>query len=218
MSFGNFARKVRDTTLPHGHRVVSLRSCVQLYRPIGFEATVACLEAKAGPFRRDEAALLRALGVLEASRAVWQAELRAYAVERAAAKRRGERTVPAGQVDPNDCVHWYGAPREGALFAIGHWRGRLRKSGALSSEPSAREVDRCAAACLGVDGEWTEDMRVRLDACAAELERGMSAEAFQDDRMRYFGHRDLLRVVRHIETAVAPQRQVAGSILSLPMR
>ncbi|WP_327245671.1 hypothetical protein [Streptomyces sp. NBC_01320] len=155
--------------------------------------------------------------MLEAGRAVWQAELRAYAVERAAAKRRGERTVPAGQVDPDDCVHWYGAPREGALFAIAHWRGRLRKSGALSSEP-AREVDRCAAACLGVDGEWTEDMRVRLDACTAELERGTSAEAFQDDRMGYFGRRDLLRVVRHIETAVAPQRPVAELILIRPIR
>lgn len=90
-------------------------------------------------------------------------------------------------------------------------------SGALSSEP-AREVDRCAAACLGVDGEWTEDMRVRRDACAAELERGTCAEAFQDDRMGYADRRDLLRVVRHIETVVAPHRSVAGSILIRPIR
>ncbi|MFB7219890.1 hypothetical protein [Streptomyces sp. NPDC056227] len=61
-------------------------------------------------------------------------------------------------------------------------------------------------------------MRVRLDACAAELERGTSAEAFRGDPMGHFGRRDLLRVVRHIETAVAPQRQVAGSILIRPIR
>ncbi|MFB6775899.1 hypothetical protein ACFCX0_00335 [Streptomyces sp. NPDC056352] len=40
----------------------------------------------------------------------------------------------------------------------------------------------------------------------------------QDDRMGYFGRRDLLRAVRHIETAVAPQRPVAGSILIRPIR
>ncbi|PRX55837.1 hypothetical protein B0I32_12557 [Nonomuraea fuscirosea] len=55
MSFGAFARKVRDPALPH-RRVSALRSCVQLYRPIGFEATLSFLHAEAGPFRTDEAA------------------------------------------------------------------------------------------------------------------------------------------------------------------
>ena len=64
MSFGNFARQVRDPALPHRRRVAALRSCVQLYRPIGFEATLSFLHTKAGPFRTDEAALLRALAAV----------------------------------------------------------------------------------------------------------------------------------------------------------
>ncbi|NUR92574.1 MAG: hypothetical protein HOY71_51595, partial [Nonomuraea sp.] len=89
MSFGNFARQVRDPALPHRHRVAALRSCVQLYRPIGFEATLSFLRAEAGPFRTDEAALLRALAVLEGSRAAWQDAKRTYAAARREAKRRG---------------------------------------------------------------------------------------------------------------------------------
>ncbi|MET9301691.1 hypothetical protein ABZX66_20445 [Micromonospora aurantiaca] len=58
MSFSAFARRVRDPALPHQRRVSALRSCVQLYRPVGFEATLSFLEEVAGPFRRDEAALL----------------------------------------------------------------------------------------------------------------------------------------------------------------
>ncbi|MER5891640.1 hypothetical protein [Streptomyces sp. NPDC001876] len=109
MGFTTFARKVRDSSLPYGHRVVSLRSCVQLYRPIGFEATVSCLAHKAGPFRTDEGALLRALGVIEAGRAAWQLELRAYAEERAGAKRRGLRTPGPRERNPNSPEYWYGA-------------------------------------------------------------------------------------------------------------
>lgn len=79
MSFGNFARKVRDPALPHQRRVSALRSCVQLYRPIGFEATLSFLHAKAGPYRTDEAALLRALAMLETSRSAWQEAKHIYA-------------------------------------------------------------------------------------------------------------------------------------------
>lgn len=150
MGFTNFARKVRDTSLPYGHRVVSLRSCVQLYRPLGFEATVSYLAHRAGPFREDENALLRALGVIEASRAAWQAELRVYAAERVEAKRRGSRTPGARARNPNQPEHWYGARREAALHAVAHWRVRLRDTG-LHDE-LGRTVDRCAADCLEAGG------------------------------------------------------------------
>jgi hypothetical protein len=70
VSFGNYARQVRDATLPHGRRVSALRSCVQLYRPIGFHATFSFLAQVAGPYDCDEAALLRALDALVASRRV----------------------------------------------------------------------------------------------------------------------------------------------------
>jgi hypothetical protein len=69
VSFGTYARKVGDGALPFPHRVGASRSCVQLYRPIGFRATLSFLELLAGPYQRDEdAALLRAVEALSASR------------------------------------------------------------------------------------------------------------------------------------------------------
>ncbi|WP_406394118.1 hypothetical protein [Streptomyces sp. NBC_00887] len=199
MGFTNFARKVRDSSLPYGHRVVSLRSCVQLYRPIGFEATVSYLAHKAGPFRTDEDSLLRALGVIEASRAAWQLELKAYAEERAEAKRRGLRTPGPREGNPNSPEYWYGARREAALHAVGHWRVRLRDAG-LTDE-LGRAVDLCAADCLEAHGAAGERERARLAACADALERGMGPPAHRDDAATYFRHRDLLRVVRLIRMA-----------------
>ncbi|MFJ6855954.1 hypothetical protein ACIQM3_36395 [Streptomyces sp. NPDC091271] len=199
MGFTNFARKVRDPSLPYGHRVVSLRSCVQLYRPIGFGATVSYLAHKAGPFREDEDALLRALGVIEASRAAWQVELRAYAAERAEAKRRGLRAPRARERNPNSPEYWYGARREAALHAVGHWRVRLRSAG-LTDELS-RTVDLCAADCLKAEGTPGERERARLAACTLELERRMEPPAYRVDAATYFRHRDLLRVVRLIGMA-----------------
>ncbi|MFD9499807.1 hypothetical protein [Streptomyces sp. NPDC060035] len=201
MGFTNVARKVRDPSLPYGHRVVSLRSCVQLYRPIGFEATVSYLAHRAGPFREDEGALLRALGVIEASRAVWQVELRAYAAERAEAKRRGLRTPGPRERNPNSPEYWYGARREAALHAVGHWRVRLQRAG-LTDELS-RAVDLCAADCLEAEGAPGARERARLAACADALERRMEPPAYRDDAATYFHHRDLLRVVRLIRMAGA---------------
>jgi hypothetical protein len=83
VSFGTYARKVRDATLPYRRRVSAFRSCVQLYQPIGFDASLSFLEEIAGPFQRDEASLLRALDALTASREDWQAEVREYAAMRA---------------------------------------------------------------------------------------------------------------------------------------
>jgi hypothetical protein len=110
MSFNNFARKVRDSALPYPHRVSALRSCVQLYSPIGFHATLSFLTEQAGPFPRDETALLRALDLLEISRAAWQAELREYATQRRQSKQRGQRSPRPTDPNPSHPDRWYGAP------------------------------------------------------------------------------------------------------------
>lgn len=109
MSFGNFARQVRDPALPHQRRVSALRSCVQLYRPIGFEATLSYLHAKAGPFRTNETALLRALAMLETSRSAWQDAKDTYAAARREAKQRGQRSPHPNDINPYTPMHWYGA-------------------------------------------------------------------------------------------------------------
>lgn len=52
MSFGTHVRKVRNPVLPYQRRVQALRSCVQLYRPIGFQATLSVMQEIAGPITR----------------------------------------------------------------------------------------------------------------------------------------------------------------------
>lgn len=113
MSFTVHARRVRDAGLPLRSRVGSLHSCVQLYHPLGFRATLDRLAAEAGPYRRDEAALLRALEVLQRGRAAWHAELRAFDARRRAAKARGERGLRAGERNPYVDLRWYGPPGGG---------------------------------------------------------------------------------------------------------
>ncbi|MFG3422558.1 hypothetical protein ACIBTZ_24760 [Micromonospora sp. NPDC049460] len=56
MSFGAYARQVRDPALPHRRRVSALWSCVQLYRPIGLHATLSFLgtPASAHAWRRED--------------------------------------------------------------------------------------------------------------------------------------------------------------------
>jgi hypothetical protein len=190
VSFGNFARKVRDPALPYPWRVSAFRSCVQVYRPLGFEATLSFLESRAGRFQRDEAALLRALDVIEASRAALRVELQAYAERRHEAKRRGRRSPRAEEANPNFQArwYWYGAPREAALHALWFWR-RQRLPGLLpSTDPVLLEISECVSERLDSGAVLTEAQRELLGARVSRLERELRSP-------------DLLLVVRHIETA-----------------
>ncbi|GAA3972334.1 hypothetical protein GCM10023085_63400 [Actinomadura viridis] len=203
MSFSGYARKVRDGTVPYGARVSALRSCVQLYRPIGFHAGLSFLEEVAGPFRRDEASLLRALETLAASRALWHADIRAYAATRREAKRLGRR-VPR-PTDPNPDhfpAYWYGAPRSAALHALAFWR-RSRLP-ALLEPPSqvADDLNACVAAVLDSGGHLTAERRRTLTGCVAEIERlRLRPGLYQDDPVAYDRARSLRRVARFVETA-----------------
>lgn len=119
MSFGTYARKVRDGSLPYGRRVNALAGCVQRYQPLGFLATFGYLNHVAGDFRRDETALLRALDMLTASRRLWLTEVDAYAARREEAKRLGSRTPRSSDTDPTLQVCWYGDSQRAATFALG---------------------------------------------------------------------------------------------------
>ncbi|MFC8449790.1 hypothetical protein [Kitasatospora sp. NPDC057223] len=94
MSFSSQAGRVRDRDLPHGRRYSALRCAVGEYCPIGFDATWSYLET-AGDLRADGAALLRALDMLELSRAAWIAGLDAFATRRRAEKRQHRKTPSA---------------------------------------------------------------------------------------------------------------------------
>ncbi|WP_235558147.1 GNAT family N-acetyltransferase [Sphaerimonospora mesophila] len=99
MSFGAHARRMRDRNLPYGARYHALRCAVERYMPLGFNATWAYVTGRAGDVRTDEAALLRALDVLEVSREARKVELAEFARRRSADKRRRHsRTVSAEKI------------------------------------------------------------------------------------------------------------------------
>lgn len=179
MSFGAYARGARDPRLPYGQRVSLPRSCVQLHRPIGFHATLSLLAAQAGPFEsfrgsrradRDDTALLRALEVLEASRAAWHAELRAYDAERRLAKRRGSRSPAPAARNPYEVTgrRWAAAPREGALHALAYVLGR-GWTDLAGDDPAGAELKPPVTACLAAGGPLTPGQRDELTDCVRRL-------------------------------------------------
>ncbi|GAA4204227.1 hypothetical protein GCM10022252_63010 [Streptosporangium oxazolinicum] len=205
MSFGNFVRKARDTTLPHQRRLSALRSCVQLYRPIGFEATLSFLRAKAGPFRTDEAALLRALAVLEASRSAWQEEKLAYAVARREAKQRGQRSPRPDDINPYTPTHWYGARREAALHTVSFWYQRRLAVLITDDDKPSQHLRECVQTCLDTDGHLPTEQRRLLAECINQLTACLQPALWHGDQVAYLRTRDLLTVARHLEAATAAE-------------
>lgn len=94
MSFGTYARRVRDPDLSYAMRYCALRCAVSRYRPIGFHATWAFLSTM-GNLKRDEEALLRALDVLETSRAAWLAEVEDFGARRRVEKQERHQRTPS---------------------------------------------------------------------------------------------------------------------------
>ncbi|SCL45054.1 hypothetical protein GA0070606_0582 [Micromonospora citrea] len=202
MSFSAYARQVRDPALPQRRRVSALRSCVQLYRPIGFHATLSLLEELAGPFQRDEAALLRALDALVASRHARRAEFRRYAAARSAAKRRGQRSPRPDDPNPHRLRgYWHGAPRQGALHALAFWRRERRRALLPSLDPVEARVDSCVNACLAAGGALTAAQRQLLATAVDALDERLRPEVWRDDPVAWFRTRDLLQVARFVEVA-----------------
>ncbi|GIG93372.1 hypothetical protein [Plantactinospora endophytica] len=147
MSFGTYARRVRDHSLPYGRRINALAGCVERYRPIGYLATFGYLEQIAGAFRREEAALLRALDALLASRDRRLVELAAYAERQREAKRLGQRIPRKNELNANSPACWYGDARRAAMYTVGFLiqnQGRVAKADA--------DVLQLASICLETEG------------------------------------------------------------------
>lgn len=205
MSFSAYARQVRDPALPHRRRVSALRSCVQLYRPIGFQATLSFLSELAGPFEQDETAMLRALDALMTSRAVRRVEIDRYAAARTAAKRRGQRVPHRDEPNPHQWQgYWYGAPRQAALHALTHWRHRRLPELATSDDPTVSQLNSCITACLTAGGPLTPaDRRLLTTAVDALRAHLRSSSRLADVRVW-----DLLQVARIVQIAADPEPSI----------
>ncbi|MEQ4299933.1 hypothetical protein ABNF97_00850 [Plantactinospora sp. B6F1] len=214
MSFSAYARHVRDPALPDRRRVSTLRSCVQLYRPIGFHATLSLLRVVAGPFERDEVALLRALDALSASRAGWHAELREYAAVRRAAKRRGQGSPRLSDPNPNQAPRcWYGAPQQAAVHALAYWRRKRLPALLAWPDPIASHVDSCVTACLATGGPLMPTERQHLAAAVDALQHRIQADLWHEDQTAYFRTRDLLTVAWYVRTAADAAPSSGSSVL-----
>lgn len=204
VSFNSFARKVRDTSLPFGLRVSALASCVQLYRPIGHRATLHWLLTAAGPYQRDEAALMRALEILIASRRVRQAELAVYAEQRRAAKALGHRCPTKTEPHPDQFGYWFGAPREAALHALELWRSQSKpRPGRVGYRDALTDrVDAAVAECLRAGGSPSPKWLAEVSACADAVHSARHRPGlYADDQQTYFHYLKLAGIARLLAVA-----------------
>jgi hypothetical protein len=148
VSFGTYARKVTDDSLPYGQRINALAGCVQLDRPLGYLATFGYLNHVSGLFRQDESALLRALDRLTVSRELWLAEVDAYATRRRNAKRLGRRTPRPSDTNPSPPTCWYGDSRRTATYTLDYLLGKPDRIGHADAD-----VIRLASSVLEAPGQ-----------------------------------------------------------------
>ena len=208
MSFGAFSNHVRNAALPHQRRVSALRSCVQLYRPIGFNATLSFLEKLAGPFQGDEQALIRAHEQLTTSRTLWHEHLASYADQRRTAKRLGHRKPRKTEVNPNlGPSIWYGAPREAALHALSYWRRSRLPELLVWKDPGAQEIDSAVSAYLTNGGLFVADQHQQLESAVQQIKSRIRDGLYAQDQAAYFRGRDLLHLAGFVSTASANQRE-----------
>jgi hypothetical protein len=202
MSFGNYARKVRDQSLPYGRRVTALACGVQMYRPLGFRATFAFVTDRNGRFRYDGNVLVQAMDRLEASRALWVAEVAAYAELRVAAKQDGNRRPGKAEGNPVPPSHWYGDRRQGALFAIQYMLTSNDDSEARSQVDAG--VKRLATLCLENSGVFDGAHQRRYRELRHETEHRRDATGQPDASREEWARATVsLRLLDHIGNAIA---------------
>jgi hypothetical protein len=195
VGYGTSARRVRDDSLPLGVRVASFKSCLERYHPIGYEASLGYLKVSAGPFDRDADALLRALGLLTASRDLWLAAQAAYAQSRRAGKRCGRRTPAKNEPPPGGNWRWAGAERAAALFAL-EYEYHRRETGDLGLGPLVERTLTARGVLDAADLTLLDRLRAEVDHFRT---RGFDWE--KPDWPRWHRSSDALRLLAHVHNA-----------------
>lgn len=164
MSFGTQARKVRDPSLPYGRRVQALGSCVQLYRPIGFNATWTYLGSQVlGAYRGDPRVLVGYLDVIERSRSIRLVKDAEYAAQRRQEKAWFDSRLRAKL--------WHGDEAAGAQAALQTWRRRMRPQGPFPADPELVALLTLVDANLEAPAPHTLAHRQEVRDCIARLRR-----------------------------------------------
>jgi hypothetical protein len=198
VSFGTYARRVRDRDLSYAMRYCALRCAVSRYCPIGFHATWSFLST-VGNLKRDEEALLRALDVLETSRAAWLAEVEAFGARRRAEKQQRQQRTPsaADRLRLRGC-RWPGPHGHAAVLLTVRdlWTAHLAEP--FPDTPPGTKGDfvyldstiaGCVSTYLGAGGEVDRGRRRVLVACLGLLDDQLPLVGFSKDHymaFRYF--------------------------------
>ncbi|WP_214105600.1 GNAT family N-acetyltransferase [Acrocarpospora catenulata] len=190
MTFATDARRVRDHGLPYSHRRTALRCAVGRHMPLGFTATWRYITGAAGPvmYRRDEA-LLRALDILETSRAARLREMEAFAARRRSEKQRGYG-VRHDEQRYRFGFRWYGPDSHEAMYQTvetlwAEHKAQPFPGGSHALITDALMADTYTAGCvhsyLHSGGRLTGGTRAILRRCVADLHRGPfgGPESFQ---------------------------------------
>ncbi len=185
VSFSVFARKVRDTRLPYGRRVSALRSCVQMYRPIGFHASLSFLEELAGRS-----------SVRSRCYEPWTPSSRAATSGRRTTgrtrPRAAGRSTEAGEARDLRTRTRAGARTTGTA-PVSRRRCTPSATGTPASPPTSPKT--CVTECLASGGPLTAEQRRTLTARVTEIRRRLPG-LYDEDRVAFFHTRDLLKVAR----------------------
>ncbi|MBE1488242.1 hypothetical protein [Plantactinospora soyae] len=206
MSFGTYARKVRDPSRSYGQRINALAGCVERYQPIGYHATFGYLEQVAGHFRREEAALLRAIDALSSSRDLWLSELGTYAKQRKAAKRLGRRNPQAHDLNLNSAACWYGDSRKAALFALGFLLRQAERGRPGRAHTTDAEVLRLSSTCVERRGCLSRTELEQVRSLQTRFQHLRQVAGWPDiDWPNWHKAHDSLWALHLIASACAPQ-------------
>ncbi|MFD1934806.1 MULTISPECIES: hypothetical protein [Nonomuraea] len=179
--FPSPARKVRDRSLPIGHRLSALHECARRFSPYGFRATWHHLTVSARIPKRlehDPESLERALDELEAARRLWLLHMETVALRRRESKSRGHR-IPRG-ADEAYPPGWSGLlhcpdldvyPRDGLVAVIArlvaaYAVGATDRRACLACEtprPATEVCPRCGVAPRGYARSPSPEERERMD-------------------------------------------------------
>ncbi|WP_371572543.1 hypothetical protein [Streptomyces sp. NBC_01314] len=208
MSFRVYARRVRDRDVPFVRRHRALRDAAGCYHPLGFDGTWAHLRT-AGDVRNDEAALLRALEMLEASRAVWLTEMESFANRRRSEKAMHRRTP---RQEETRYLHGWRWPGPQAKQAMLSEVDRLWAVHARAPFPDVPSVDKgdlaeldtwlagCISTYLANKGELDTDRRDILVTNLPELRRHVARLGYP--QVHFAGFDSFRRLLKMTELIV----------------
>ncbi len=180
---------------------MALRGCAERYCPHGYTATLSFLVEVAGDYHRDEAALLRAVDHISASRELWLASARTFADRRRAEKRVGRRSLKANEPNGAYVDRYHGSAAAAAKHALKVWPRRLPAPAAMLS-PDAEELRKMVDAVLrseGLDAAWRARLADRLSA----LRRKVRSDLWETDREGHFAAWRLYGVAHLVDLALS---------------